>query len=172
MGFAIADPTTAKLASLNVRSEHHGDELVTAVDIKLRVMLPNLVLDSFSPGLCEALYMAGESAPHADTDGQGELSLPVSDRPALRFPQLASALKWDAELPACEILIDALGHSVALEAMKVGRFELEPNEGGSVLVTLTAQSTHYPGEERMGHLCAIVAHDVRLSIRPNPPDAL
>lgn len=170
MVFAIPEPATAKLVGVNVRSEHHGDELITAVDLRLRVMLPNTVLDDFAPGLRAAFFSADPATVQKDEAGQGMLSLPISDAPNLRFPQVAGALKWDEELPQCQVHIQAKGHSVQLEQMHVGRFELTPHEGGSVLVSLTARSLHYPGEQAMGHLCAIVAHDVRLAIRPNAPN--
>ncbi len=47
-----------KIAHINVRTETHGDEEVTAVDLKLTFDVPNFVLDKLSPTLRPSLYEA------------------------------------------------------------------------------------------------------------------
>jgi hypothetical protein len=77
-----------KIAHINVRTEMHGDEEVTAVDLKLTFDVPNLVLDKLSPTLRPSLY---EAANDPDMLGPDAMHLPH-----LKNPELGT-LRWAGE---------------------------------------------------------------------------
>jgi hypothetical protein len=47
---------TVELSHINVRTELHGDQEVTAYDLKFYISLHNSKLEEFSPGLRASLY--------------------------------------------------------------------------------------------------------------------
>jgi hypothetical protein len=95
--FALPPGTAAKLVHVNIRGEFHGVDVVPQADIRLEVALPNAILDAFDPALRTCLYMRAPPAhPQAMLPDLPGVE-PVSDTPALRFPELAMPLKWGAE---------------------------------------------------------------------------
>lgn len=59
MIFELKTPTTALLASVTNRSEHHGDDHVPAVSLGLTIQTSAKVLDMLAPELAPVLGVAG-----------------------------------------------------------------------------------------------------------------
>ena len=90
--FQLVTPTHVKLKHINVRTETHGKEKVSAVDLDfVREASNSEVLDLLHPDLCEAMH----HDPDADN---GQETVPGVRRvlPKLRFPKL-STFPWVVE---------------------------------------------------------------------------
>lgn len=163
--FAFPRLTKAKLSSVNVRSEKHGNELVPAVDLKIVIDQGNDILDKFHPDLKAALYYKAQ-----DDDEQEELEgiEPVTNLPNLKFPKLDGLLKWDHTGNGYRLDIDyGLG-----EASNLLMFDCEVNsiafackEGGTVEVAFRVQVAKV--EERiLGKLAGLVQHEISIILTP------
>lgn len=123
-----------RLAHINVRSQRHGEDEVTAVDLKLEWTTSNVALGQFDPKLCEALYRAPDAAQQAVAGVEQHMPLRV-------FPGLG-VLKWATELTGMRLTIaHGLGgkSDLVLHDCEVDRFVIEPLEGGSVKVVFRVQ---------------------------------
>lgn len=161
MSLFFQSDTPAKLVNVNVRAEGNGNDLRNAVDLRFRLSVSNTVLNRLAPGLLEALYEPGEARAIPDKKGQLSHPLPVSEIPKLRFPRIAAPLKWDDEFPIAGLVVHMTGHAaVSLGAARVTRFEIEPHEGGSVVIAFTVQSMSEPDADAMGRLCVMTQRDV------------
>ena len=141
MRFEFTTPTTVKLDHLNVRSEKHGDETVTALDLKFSRTSANTCLDTYAPGLREALYYRAQ-----DTEDQGEIEGIEQTLPNLRFPRL-SPLAFTDEADGVTLTIDyGLGgaSNIVMGGCKVNKHRVECAEGGSVTETFRVQSCDLP----------------------------
>jgi len=142
---------TAKLSSVNLRCELHGESPKPACDLKLEVAMGNDVLDTFAPGLKDALYR------------KAQVDL-VSDQ-KLRFEKLG-VLPFDAEIIGARFVLayGATGRTVELAGVNVNGFKLACEEGGTVLVTVRIQGHH--DEKSGGKLSMLVGENVTVSIIP------
>src|SRR5580692_2138966 len=77
-----------KIFHLNVRSEMHGEEERTAVDIKFSFDVPNSALDTLGEGLRDALYSEGDDPDLLGRDDEHHTHV--------KYPQLGT-LKWAGE---------------------------------------------------------------------------
>ena len=161
--FELDQKTKSKLASINLRSERHGDDLVPAVDLKFTIDASNDILTSFDGHLKSSLYF--KSA--ASSTSQGELDGvdPVSDQPNLRFPKLGP-LRWEDERTGYTLTIDhGMGgkSDLVLESCSVNNFSITPKEGGTVELSFRVQAIHVK-EKEMGRLATLVQHDLEISL--------
>lgn len=151
-----------RLVNVNVRPEMHGEEPVTAVDLKCETSLANTALAMFSPDLKRALYRRDDDKPDLFAEDEQHLT-------KRRFPQLG-VLKWEHELvgAAARFHLGFTGKSdIDLAGIDVNDFRLEPLEGGSVTVTFRIQGK--PDEAQLGRLGMLAGHDMTLTITPPTP---
>lgn len=160
--FEFLTTTKAKLASVNIRSEKHGAELVPAVDLKLTLDASNDILAKFDATLKESLYAA---VPKDETQQQDLEGVdPVSDLKKLKYPKLAMPIKWEHSGAGYELLLDyGLGgdSNLVLEACDVNNFSLDCKEGGTVELSLRVQASKVP-EVILGKLAGLVQHDIHI----------
>lgn len=166
MKFEFPRLTKAKLASINVRSEKHGADLVPAVDLKIVVDCSNDILDKFHAELKEALYFKA----HEEDLQQGELDgiKPVTDLPNLRFPKLDGLLKWDYSGCGYRLDIDyGLGGASNLEMFGCGinNIGIACKEGGTVEVSFRCQISDVT-ESTIGKLATLCQHEVQIILTP------
>lgn len=164
MAFELETLTAAKLASVNVRAEKHGpDELVPAVDLKLTVEQSNGCLAYFHGSLRDALYYNADPAAGDQPPLEG---MAHSVTPNLRFAHLALPLKWDTEHTGYTLTIDhGIGgaSNVELADCTVGKFSLEPKEGGTVVVTFTVSASGDALPEKvLGKLASLAQRDIQI----------
>src|SRR6266702_4585208 len=77
------DNAQLRLLHISIGTEYHGEEEITAADLKVEVELENSTLDDLSGTLRQSLF---------DPDKTGDLIRP-DHRPHVRNPQLGS-LRW------------------------------------------------------------------------------
>ena len=154
------DDATAKVANFNPRAEKHGEDNVTAGDIKIVATVSNGVLDYFNKHLRAALYRKALAGEQQDLIEGGNALV------AVKFPRLG-AIAWDEDFPGYEIELGGglgLTEPLVLVDVTLKKFRFEPLEGGSVAVTFSAIC--HPDAEEAGLLCQMIQNDVQLTVRP------
>jgi len=170
--FALPPGTAAKLVHVNVRGEFHGVDVIPQADIRLEVALPNAILDAFDPSLRTCLYMRAPPPHPAAMLPELPGVEPVSDTPALRFPDLSMPLKWGGEGSGYTATIEA-GSGVlpplTLTGCTVRAIRLDCLDGGTVGVDFMLQTTQSPDVEVIAELARVVQRAVRLTLEPPKP---
>lgn len=165
MQFELTE-TTVLFSHLNSRTEKHGEDNVAAGDLKIRAQLSNDCLAMFHPSLKSSLYFYDKTADE-DLVDKAKSEEP-GYMPHLRFAQI-EGFKWDGEIVGAKVTvhsgIDAKS-DIALDDCKVNQFSLEPQNGGTVIVTMRIQM--HPNEKQAGKLWAMVGDNIVLSVEPPP----
>lgn len=158
----------AKLASVNVRQELHGEDRVLALDIGVEFDQGNYSLDKLDPALLPSLFWANEAdRKQADLDGVE----PASILPNLRFASLAQPLKWDEEFSEGAFTIhhgDDPWHDVRLADVDIGKIRFTVKEGGTVQWAVRIQC--HPDEADVARVCAFLQSEVTVTIDVDPDD--
>ncbi|MBP9149239.1 MAG: hypothetical protein KBG00_10705 [Rhodoferax sp.] len=172
MAFEIEEFTSVRLNNVNPRMEKHGPESVPAVDMNFIMDAPNDILSVFDGALLSALYTARTEAQpeQEEIDGLD----PVSHLPNLRFPKM-SPIKWDWRGAGYSIEIDygiGGGKGVMLEGCEVGKFVIDPKEGGTVEIKFQVQAVTGLTEAIMGKLSLMIGSEVDITLlAPKTMDA-
>jgi mycofactocin precursor len=149
------DKTKAKVAAVTPRMEHHGDELVPAVSIKLTVPTTNDVLSEFDPWLKGALYRRPDS-------GQGELIEDASHMPIAKFPKMG-AFDWDYRgIGYCAAIHQEFIDDIVIEDVSIDGIRIEAMDGGHVLLHLRLGAK--PNASTIGALCQLLQHDIEITL--------
>ncbi|MEO1082425.1 MAG: hypothetical protein AAFY29_22915 [Pseudomonadota bacterium] len=160
--------TQALVRSINPRVEMHGDETELACDIGLEFALSNKKLQLLDESLLSCLYRA---EPTENSDSQETLDMGEEMLPHLRFPLLIK-FPWDYEGAGYtfELVDDGLfgDHSVKIGGCKVKKFEVEPEEGGTIKLRLQVQA--HPSNDVIGELCEYIKQKVKVSLIPPSED--
>jgi len=145
------DKRQATMNSLNVRAESMGPkEKRVAIDIGLSVGFASDVLDTFSPTLRDLMF---------DTQTQD-----LAGGAVVRFPALGD-FHWEGEMTGATVAFDiGIGQPITFPDAKVNKFNLSPQEGGTVIVGLRAQV--YPSDDQISKLANFIQQGVTLSITP------
>ena len=155
---------SVKIAHFNARSEKHGDENVSAGDLKFEVTCSNTALDHFDKALKKMLYRKPGAGEQTD--------LPLNDHDGLtarKLPHLAP-LKWDEDFPGYGLSITtglALDEALTLDDVELSNFVFEALDGGSV--TITFRASFHPDGRTSGKLCQLIQETVDITL--TPPDA-
>jgi hypothetical protein len=154
----------AKIVSVNPRAELHGEDPKPACDVKIEVALTNSDLALFHPSLKGLLYVKDQDRPDlVSQDDPGHATM-------LRFPQLGVPMKWEGEMigaEACFHYGTTEKSHIKLPGCVVGKFALEPLEGGTVMMNVQVQC--HPDEKQMGRLGMMVG--TKLPVTITPPEA-
>lgn len=146
-----------RITSTNSRKETHGDDKVPAIDVGLEWHASNDALAMFDGRLKAALYQRAK-APPPDAP-QGELELPVSDMPCLRFPDLGP-IKFNREIEGARLTIRSeLFEPIVLADCKVNKFSFECVEGGTTIVRFRVQQQRV-GRDESGALDILIDTEV------------
>lgn len=108
---------------VHMRLEKHGEENVTAYDIKLSGDFSNSILLKLHADLRDTFYVADRQA---DVEGF---------KKQLRFPRIDNAMKWAQEIPRTLLTLhDAhdAGEDLVLANGHTDKFEFDMLEGGTV----------------------------------------
>lgn len=165
--FELTTPTVALLKSLTPRQEHHGEEIVVALSMRLEVTGPNTLLDSLSPKLRHALYEAVE--------GQEQLPGVEASTPLLRFNAFDHhSLKASFEGWTLKVAhgVDE-DEPIALGGAKVDAFRIEAMQGGTVKLSFRVGTNDISSEE-IGLLCGKLGSEVSITLHApeKQPDAV
>lgn len=165
--FHLDVATKHTLAHMNVRSEKHGTEHETAVDLKLMASMPSSVLDILSPGMRADFY-------DRDTDGgwtklKHKLFLPIGwgEEHTGRAVTLDYGLGDDGT-PELDFE-DGRTSNLRLIGAKVNKFKFTPQDGGSVLVEYRVQVSKVEGAA-VSLLSTLLRRSVWV-IMPKPDEA-
>ena len=159
MPYAFPTPTTVKLAHINMRLEKHGDESVTALDLKFIRTGPNSELGMLHPKLQAMLYWRSKM-----TNDQRSIEGVEQVLPDLRFPELGT-LVWDLEMTARIVIQTGTGEMV-LNPVKVNQFRIDPLQGGSVETTFRVQTSEFP-DGALDTLGRMLDSDVTITLEPH-----
>lgn len=159
MPYAFPTPTTVKLAHINMRLEKHGDESVTALDLKFIRTAANSELSMFHPKLQAMLYWRSKA-----TTDQRDIEGVEQILPDLRFPLLGT-LVWDLDFTA-RIAIQTGTGELVLNPVKVNAFRIDPLQGGSVEITFRVQGSEYPNGA-LDALGRMLDGDVQITLEPH-----
>jgi hypothetical protein len=168
--FALSAGTSAKLVHVNVRGEFHGADVIPQGDLRFEVACPNAILDAFDPTLRTCLYKPAPPPHPAAMLPELPGIEPISDTPALRFPELTMPLKWGAEGKGYTLAVDAGSIVLVLRDVTVSGIRLDCLDGGSVGVDFRVSTTAAPDVETLVALAQMVQRNVRLQLTP-PADA-
>ncbi len=146
------EQANAILAHLNVRDEKHGEEIVVACDIKLKIDMPNKALEMLSPGLALSLYKGEDAQNELFADGH---------LPHLRHPTMGSP-KFEFEPTKVELYFHRVTHDIKVEGL-VKKIAVDCKEGGTVTFTFTVACR--PDSDDIGRLSGMLGSDHETSLR-------
>lgn len=129
MDFTIPD-AEVKLGHLNVRTEKHGDEDFTAVDLKLEWTTSNQNLAMFHPDLLELLFMP-EPGHQKPVDGVQPIM------PIRVFDDSLAPLHWTREVTGRRLVIRhgiKADTDLQIDDCTADKFVIEPMNGGTVVI--------------------------------------
>lgn len=158
------------VSNVNPRAEKHGDDRVIACDINLKTTISADVLNSFSPGLKEALYERPERSKQA--------ALISGDEEAIEGP----ALRFDGVLDSVQIKKEYIGYGtrivwgdlagsvdIVIGDCKVCKISAKLMPGGSCELSFQVQSR--PSAQQMGELCELIQGEVVVTLDAPSADA-
>lgn len=158
------DEQIATVSNVNIRSENHGDDHVTATDINFTFETGAKVLDSFAKGLRGLLYSDDEKSGQSRVPGTGA----GDDGPQLRFNGVLGPLAIKKEGIGYKVGIEwgDIASTVKLDFtdVKICKIKVEPKDGGTVAVALQAQCK--PKKEDYGDLALLLQKEIRLTLTP------
>lgn len=143
------------LGNMNIRTEMHGDERESAVDLKFSFSSANNLLSKLHPDLRAAFYKANDTRDLVNPDHM----------PHLRFPFLG-ALGWDLEIPRTRLRVhdaEDATHDVVLGGGKTNKFKLVLKEGGTVEWEFRCQFSK-PDEDAIAKLMRVLNQVVPISL--------
>lgn len=135
------DQVVARVIDVNPRKEHHGEQLVLAIDVKLEANCQRPILDQFDAGLDAFLF--GEHGP--------------------RFPEIG-AVSWNREYERATVKINK--HTI--NDATIAKVALLPEVGDSVKVSFVA--TFYPATDMVGKLAELIKEDVSVTVEQTQKD--
>jgi hypothetical protein len=146
------DKAPVRLLHISIGTEYHGDDEITAADLKVEVELDNDTLDNLSATLRQSLF---------DPDGTGDFVNP-GRRPHVRNPQLGK-LRWevDSQPVAFGFLLGGRRKDAMLfPDAKLTRLDMLPKEGARVCYTLRVRV--FPNEAEGSQLLGVLRmHEVK-----------
>lgn len=149
-----------KIAHINIRTEKHGEEDVTAVDIKVQSDLSNDFLSYLSPTLKGSLY--------GPPDGSVQGSL-VHDNPGymprLLYPEIHQ-IKWQGSMKRAQVCLHGATKksNLVLEA-DVDKLSFEAKEGGTLAVTF--RISLIPEGAVLGKIAGMLGVELKVSVAPD-----
>jgi hypothetical protein len=148
----------AVLVKVNPRDEKHGQDPKVATDLRLKFMLPSEELNQFGKGLEDFVYTEAKK-------GQTHISGHATE---IRFPCISYPIKMADDVIGAKVTvhrgIDAKS-DLEVDGAILKNFEVEPLQGGSVMVTLTA--SFYPDpkqEKKLGKLCLLTGQKIAVTV--------
>jgi hypothetical protein len=142
----------ATLSHLNIRDEKHGKETVVAVDVKLKIDLPNTLLNTLADGLLLSMY--------GPEDVEGEL-FKDGHLPRLRYPGM-EPIKFDLGETMVLLHFPRVTHDIELVGI-VKKITAECKEGGTVTFVFSVAST--PSSDVIGALSSMLGGDHSATIK-------
>lgn len=161
--FELEEMTQVIVSNVNIRSELHGTEHVTAIDVDFKLTASNDILSSFHGSLKSMLYGPAERG----DGGQPELEgVPqVSDLTRLLCPYL-EPITLKREYAGYTLTIDyglGGGSNIEIGDCEVSKFKIDPKEGGSVELKFRVQASGV-SEATLGKVGSLIGHEVEITL--------
>lgn len=161
--FEPAAKSRVVLTKATPRKEHHGEDLVQAISLRMAWTTTNDSLAQLHPNLKDALYwkIPGEEAQER-IEGVPDIT------PNLRVPTMVTPLAVDASFSGYTMTIDhGIDETTALELYQCSmeKFKVEPKEGGSVTISWSLSSNKQVTPELVGALCGLEGEEVNISLK-------
>lgn len=158
--------TYLKVLKVTPHKEHHGDDLVQAVSLRLEwYPLDNGALNMLAEGLQDALLYSPEDDGQAALDGVPAVKK-LRRCPALGMPVKVPGREFSGYKMCFEHGIDS---DIELYGVDKSKFEATVSEGGVVAIRWSANSSRQITPELVGQLCALEGTEVKL-LAMTPPD--
>ena len=161
------DRIDVRFLHINVRTEKHGDEEITAFDCDFRYETSNDALAIFSPTLRSDLYCVD---PSIERKKGGKLAGFEEALTLLKHPAIES-IRWKlGDIAGGEFVIhrEVSGKDMAFELANVGKFKIEPKNGGTVAILFQAQ-IRPKGKDRGELVNLLEIGTVNVSVIPPKP---
>lgn len=151
-----------QLANLNARAEKHGDDAVSAMDLKFTATVPNTIMNMFHAELRDMLFKK-----QTDPDLLDELEPDAVTLP--RFGNLSPiGWEWEGTGYTVKIAYGLGGNSdIVLKDVKVDKFKFTPLNGGSV--DMSFRVVAHPTEEEAGKLYLMIQQSVDITVTAPEP---
>lgn len=160
--FELPQGTYILITKATPRKEHHGDDLVQAISLRLSWTTSNEHLDKLHPNLKDMLFW---KVPNEDLQERIE---GVPDRvPNLRVSTVATPLSVDASFSGYRLTVDhGIDETTALELYQctMDKFKVDPKEGGSVTISWSLSSNKQVTPELVGALCGLEGEEVTVEL--------
>lgn len=162
--FALPSASRLKLIKTTPHKEHHGDELVQAVSLRLRWETTNESLALLHPNLKDALYWRPP-----EMDAQEELPDLPSATPCLRVAAIGMPLSVAGEFSGYTMTIEhGIDDDSALElyVCSLAKFKVDAKEGGTVYIDWSMSSNKTVTPELVGLLCGLEGTEIVATLTP------
>lgn len=158
--FELPECTWVTITKATPRKEHHGDDLVQAISLRLSWTTGNHSLEKLHPNLKDMLFW---KVPQEEAQERIEGVPDIT--PNLRCSTVATPLKIDASFSGYTLTIDhGADETSALELYQctMDKFTVDPSEGGSVTIAWSMSSNKSITPELVGALCGLEGEEVQL----------
>ena len=162
--FALPAASTLKLIKTTPHKEHHGDELVQAVSLRLRWETTNEHLTLLHPNLKDALYWRPPVM-----EAQDELPDMPQTTPCLRAATIGMPLSIGGEFTGYTMTIEhGIDDDSALElyVCSLTKFKVDAKEGGTVAIDWSLSSNKNVTPELVGLLCGLEGTEIVATLEP------
>ena len=160
--FELPEGTYILITKATPRKEHHGDDLVQAISLRLAWTTTNESLNKLHPQLKDMIFWKQPSEEAQERiEGVPEIT------PNLRCPTVATPLKVDVDFSGYTLTIDhGIDESSALQLYQctMDKFTVDPKEGGSVTIAWSLSSNKQVTPELVGALCGLEGEEVTVAL--------
>lgn len=153
-----------KLLKTTPNKEHHGDQLVQAISLRLAWETTNENLALLHPQLKDMLFWRPPQM-----DAQQTVEGVPETTPFLRVPAMALPLKLDQSFTGYTFTIEhGIDDSSALElyVCSLQKFTVDAKEGGTVTVVWSLGSNKQITRELAGELCELEGSEIVATLTP------
>lgn len=160
--FELIPGTPIIATKVTPRKEHHGDDLVQAVSIRMSWTTTNDSLAKLHPNLKDMLFWKVPAE-----EAQERIEGVPDVTPNLRVHSVGFPLSVDASFSGYTCTIDhGIDESTALQLYQCSleKFKVDPKEGGSVTISWSLSSNKQVTPELVGALCGLEGEEITLSL--------
>jgi len=160
--FELNTKTRLKLVKTTPRKEHHGDSLVQAISLRLRMECSNEVLAKLHPNLRDVLFYRAPT-----TDAQADVPGVEQILPNLRAPIIKEPLKLELSWTGYTVLFDyGLGEEsdFDLTGCTLDKFTADGREGGTAIIEWTVSTNEQVTPEIVGIVCGKEGEEIEVTM--------
>jgi hypothetical protein len=160
--FELKTKARLKLVKATPRKEHHGDDLVQAISLRLRMECSNEMLAQLHPNLRDVLFYRAPT-----TDAQADVPGVEQILPNLRVPIVKEPLKLELSWTGYTLLFDyGLGEEsdFDLTGCTLDKFTADGREGGTAIIEWTVSTNEQVTPEIVGIVCGKEGEEIEVTM--------